>query len=142
MSESFIRISRRGSILGDFTLDQVQEGARSGNFLPSDDILPRGGTRWSKLAGLEGVVFLKTNVEIPPAESAPPPRPPEYSGIYCSSDQKLLLGFCGGLAHRLGFAPGIARFAFVAIVILTGSIAFWLYWFTFLLPKLPTRSVA
>lgn len=137
-----IRISRKGKVLGDFTLEQISDGARSGNFLPSDDAMPKGRSSWTKLSNIEGVEFPKATVPSPIVDSEAPPRPPEYSRIYRSSDQKILTGFCAGMAHRFGVHPGVARFAFVILVIITGSIAFWVYWLSLLLPKLPTKDLA
>lgn len=137
-----LRISRKGIILGDFTLEQIIDGARSGNFLPSDDALQKGNASWMKLSNIESVEFPKAIVPPPLVESDVLPRPPEYSGIYRSSDQNILTGFCAGLAHRFGVHRGLARFVFVILFIITGSILFWVYWLSLFLPKLPTKDVA
>jgi phage shock protein PspC (stress-responsive transcriptional regulator) len=137
-----LRISRKGIILGDFTLEQIIDGARTGNFLPSDDVLQKGNSSWTKLSNIESVEFPKSIVPSPLVECEALPRPPEYSGIYRSSDQNMLTGFCAGLAHRFGIHHGLARFVFVILFIITGSILFWVYWLSLLLPKLPTKDVA
>ncbi len=137
-----LRISRKGIILGDFTLEQIIDGARTGNFLPSDDVLQKGNSSWTKLRNIESVEFPKSIVPSPLVECEALPRPPEYSGIYRSSDQNMLTGFCAGIAHRFGIHRGVARFVFVILFIITGSILFWVYWLSLLLPKLPTKNVA
>jgi phage shock protein PspC (stress-responsive transcriptional regulator) len=141
---SDMRVSRKGRILGTFTQEQLAEGARSGSFVPSDDVLLKGSSAWIKLEMIEDVEFPKRTMPLPlPATAADaPPRPPEYDALYRSADQKLLTGFCAGMAHRFSFQPGVARFAFVVLCIVTGSVLFWGYWLSFLLPRLPTRNVA
>jgi phage shock protein PspC (stress-responsive transcriptional regulator) len=59
-----------------------------------------------------------------------------YPSLYCSSDEKILLGFCGGLAHKFGLSPATMR----VIVFLT--VFLWLlYPVGIFLPKLPTKDV-
>lgn len=136
-----IRIARSGRLLGQFTLEQVRDWALSGEFLPSDDALLESGTIWTKLNLLQGVEFPKALAPTPPLDVFPPPRPPEYTGIYRSSDERLVTGFCAGVAHSLGVHRGTVRFSFLILVLLTGSLAFWIYLFSLLLPQLPTKNV-
>jgi phage shock protein PspC (stress-responsive transcriptional regulator) len=139
---SQIRIARDGSVLGDYTLEQVVEGAQSGTFRPSDDALITGSLEWSKLIAVAGVTFPASAFPAPPAPVAPaPPLPTQYSGIYRSSDEKVLLGLCGGISHRVGVAPGLARFVLVLTWFFTWSATFWIYWFALLLPALPTQHL-
>ncbi len=137
-----MRISRKGKILGDFTFEQIIEGARSGNFLPSDDVLQKGNSSWTKLGNIESVEFPKAMAPPLLVECEAPPRPPEYSGIYRSSDQNILTGFCAGIAHRFSIDSGLARFVFVILFITTGSILFWVYLLSLFLPRLSTKEVA
>lgn len=37
------------------------------------------------------------------------------SDIYCSSDEKIILGLCGGLGHKFGISPWIIRIAFIVV---------------------------
>jgi len=61
-----------------------------------------------------------------------------YGSIYCSSDQKIILGLCGGLAHKFGLPPAAMRLiVFVSLWFLVG----WLYLIGIFLPKLPTKNV-
>lgn len=61
----------------------------------------------------------------------------EYSGLYRSSDEKVIFGVCGGVSHKLGMQPIILRvvaflfFAFFAFFYLLGL----------LLPSYPTKDV-
>jgi phage shock protein PspC (stress-responsive transcriptional regulator) len=77
-------------------------------------------------------------VDVGPGAASLSAREDPYRGLYCSSDEKILLGLCGGLAHKYGLQPGVVR---GLVFILT----FWMLWFPYLiaffLPKLPTRDV-
>ena len=61
-----------------------------------------------------------------------------YASLYCSSDEKVILGFCGGLAHKLGLPVMAIRVAvFISFFIFIG----WFYFIGIFLPKLPTRTI-
>jgi phage shock protein PspC (stress-responsive transcriptional regulator) len=61
-----------------------------------------------------------------------------YRGFYCSTDEKVLLGLCGGLAHKFDLDIAYVRTG----VVLLGVFVFWLpYLVGFFLPRLPTRNV-
>jgi phage shock protein PspC (stress-responsive transcriptional regulator) len=61
-----------------------------------------------------------------------------YRGLYCSSDEKMLLGLCAGLAHKYDIQVGVVR----AIVFLFAMFVLWIpYLVGFFLPKLPTKGV-
>ena len=63
---------------------------------------------------------------------------PEYNQLYCSSDDKVLLGFCGGLAHKLKMPVALVRLLmFLAAWFFVG----WLYFIGLFLPKLPTKNM-
>lgn len=61
-----------------------------------------------------------------------------YEGLYCSTDDKIILGFCGGLAHKFGIQTSIVR---VIVVISSLFMVGWLYFIGFFLPKLPTKNI-
>lgn len=75
----------------------------------------------------------------PPAVTSEAPLAKDgYDGVYCSSDQKIVLGLCGGLAHKLGVPVLVVRVAvFVSLWFVVG----WLYFLGLFLPKLPTQNV-
>lgn len=137
--------ARNGQKNGPVAGSILKQLARSGELSLSDLVWREGMTEWapaSKVKGLfpEGVVAV-----------APPPLPTSplavadapttnldqrYSSFYCSSDQKILLGFGGGLAHKFGLPPAVARV--ILFFIPFGVIA---YIAAFFLPKLPTKGV-
>ena len=93
----------------------------------------RGGGGHRVLAAtVEDLVF-------PPAGPPPLPTPQEdqrYAGLYRSSDQRLLLGVCAGLAHKLGLPVISIRIAaFLSLYVLVG----WAYFLGAALPALPTK---
>jgi len=57
-------------------------------------------------------------------------------GFYCSSDDKVILGLCGGLAHKFGMQTSTVRL----LTFLFSGIFGWLYLAGFVLPKQPTKS--
>jgi phage shock protein PspC (stress-responsive transcriptional regulator) len=59
-----------------------------------------------------------------------------YRSFYCSSDEKILLGFCGGLAHKFNL-PIVALRVIVFVTFFVGL----LYFVGIFLPKLPTKDV-
>lgn len=71
--------------------------------LRRDCKVARMGSQDARLASdLPGLLF--------PAEPPPlPVAPPNAAGIYRSADQRMLLGLCGGLAHRFGFPVILVR---------------------------------
>jgi phage shock protein PspC (stress-responsive transcriptional regulator) len=66
------------------------------------------------------------------------PTDPRYRSIYCSSDEKKVLGLCGGLAHKTGLPVAAVRFiTFICLFFVIG----WVYFVGIFLPKLPTKNV-
>lgn len=62
----------------------------------------------------------------------------EYDGLYCSSDDKIVLGLCGGLAHKLKLQTSVVRFGvFLSLFFFIG----WFYLVGLFLPKLPTKQI-
>ena len=61
-----------------------------------------------------------------------------YSSLYCSADERIVLGLCGGLAHKFGVPTAAMRFlVFISFFFVIG----WLYLVGIFLPKLPTREI-
>jgi phage shock protein PspC (stress-responsive transcriptional regulator) len=62
-----------------------------------------------------------------------------YHSLYCSSDEKVILGLCGGIAHKTGMPIAAVRFiAFISLFVFVG----WLYFVGLFLPKLPTKFIS
>ena len=59
-----------------------------------------------------------------------------YEGLYCSSDDKIVLGLCGGLAHKFNLQSSVVRFGvFLSLFFFIG----WFYLVGLFLPKLATK---
>lgn len=81
------------------------------------------------------------------AEASPVRRPTpgwpaglddRYRGFYCSTDDKVLIGLCGGLAHKFDLDVAYVRVG----MLLLGIFVIWLpYLLGFFLPRLPTKNV-
>ena len=61
-----------------------------------------------------------------------------YKGLYCSSDDKIVLGLCGGLAHKFNLQSSVVRFGVVLVVVVFFFIG-WFYLVGLFLPKLATK---
>ena len=64
--------------------------------------------------------------------------PSEYDGFYCSSDEKVALGLCGGLSHKFGIQLGLVR---ILVIFSMFFLIGWLYLGGLFIPKLPTKNV-
>lgn len=61
----------------------------------------------------------------------------EYEGFYRSSDDKVIFGLCGGLAHKFGVATSTMRI----VVFISGFFMIgWAYLVAPALPKYPTKD--
>jgi hypothetical protein len=69
-----IHVARDGAKLGEFTLEQIQEGLRTGQFRSTDLGWQAGMTDWRRLSELAGTA-------VPPAPGAPPTLPLAASGV-------------------------------------------------------------
>jgi phage shock protein PspC (stress-responsive transcriptional regulator) len=101
------------------------------HLLPDCKVLKQGEEVTGVANGIEGLVF-------PPE---PPPLPhtdSRYDRLYRSSDERVLLGLCGGLAHRWGVPALLVR---AGMVILLGVMVGWAYPFSVVFPALPTKDV-
>jgi phage shock protein C len=141
---SQLRIARNGVVIGDYSLSQVQDGLTAGNFLATDDALVSGAMEWVSLGMVPGLAPTHGGFAPPlppPPKPPPPPLPSTYNGLYRSGDEKVIIGLCGGLAHKLGVDAGLVRFGMVVTWFFTFSATFWIYWLSLFLPRLPTRNI-
>jgi phage shock protein PspC (stress-responsive transcriptional regulator) len=65
------------------------------------------------------------------------PADPRYAGLYRSCDQRIILGVCAGLAHKLNMPLLAVRAAVVALLPLLMG---WAYFLGVFLPALPTTG--
>ena len=61
-----------------------------------------------------------------------------YDGFYKSSDEKVVLGVCGGLAHKFKLPLNLVRFlVFLSMFFFIG----WAYIGGLFIPELPTKNI-
>lgn len=66
----------------------------------------------------------------------------DYDRLYRSSDQKMLLGLCGGIAHKAGMDASLVRgLGFLAAIISWGFLLIIYLGLGLILPKMPTKDV-
>jgi len=104
--------------------------------------MPRAGARVDFVAadGVASEIYLDTAAG--PAGWGQAPLPDglddRYRGLYCSSDEKMVLGLCGGLAHKFGMQVSVVR----VVVFFVMMFVLWIpYLVGIFLPKVPTRGV-
>ncbi len=137
--------SKSGQRNGPVAGSVLKQLARSGELSVGDLVWREGMSEWAPAAKVKGL-FPENVVAV-----APPPLPTSplavadapatnlderYGSFYCSSDQKIVLGLGGGLAHKFGLPPAVAR-----ILLFFVPFGIVLYIAAFFLPKLPTRGV-
>ena len=137
--------SRNGQKFGPVPSSSLKQKATSGELTVSDLVWREGMAEWapaSKVRGLfpEGVIAaspppLPSSVQM--VANAPESNLDErYGSIYCSSDEKIVLGLGGGLAHKFGLPPAAMR-----VIIFFVPFGLVAYIAAFFLPKLPTKGV-
>jgi len=104
--------------------------------------MPRAGARVDFVAadGVASEIYLDTAAG--PAGWGQAPLPDglddRYRGLDCSSDEKMVLGLCGGLAHKFGVQVSVVR----VVVFFVMMFVLWIpYLVGIFLPKVPTRGV-
>jgi hypothetical protein len=108
-----IHVARDGARLGEFTLEQIQEGLRTGQFRSTDLVWQPGMADWRPLSELAGVA-------VPPVAGAMPTLPlATAAGVYASSPG---VGLPWEHRAQLGFVK--AWFDTVSLLITKPSEAF------------------
>lgn len=119
--------------------------AEAGKLQPADMVWREGMPDWSpasRVKGLfpEGVAALTP----PPLPTGPAVtiavaktnRDERYNSLYCSKDERIIFGLCGGLAHKFNVPVAAVRFVvFLSMFFFVG----FAYLVGLFLPKLPTK---
>lgn len=128
--------SKDGQKFGPTDLGGLRKMAASLHLSPDSLVWSDGLPAWVPATTIETLVF-------PPREELPSPLPapqaidPRYGWLYRSSDERMVLGVCAGLAHKWKVPVMAVR---VAIVLLLPLLMGWAYFLGAFLPALPTRS--
>ena len=83
-----IHVARAGANLGSFSLDEIQEGLRTGRFLPTDLAWQTGMTDWRPLSEVAAAAPAAAAAAPAPGPTTPPPQitPPVASAAAATAD--------------------------------------------------------
>lgn len=135
--------AQNGQKFGPIDAAGLRQLAASNHLQITDLVWREGMGEWSPASKVKGLfpenVVASTPPPLPAAASAVSALPStniddRYNSLYCSSDEKWILGLCGGIAHKFKLPVAAVRFA-----ALWGPILF--YFVALFLPKLPTKGI-
>ena len=138
----YSRNGKRSDAVASSVLKQL---ARSGDLAPDDLVWKEGMAEWAPASKVKGLfpagVAASNPPPLPSSAQAVADVPAEnldsrYNGLYRSSDQKMLAGVGGGLAHKFGVPLATVR---VLLIFIPLGIPFYIAALFF--PKLPTKGV-
>lgn len=138
--------AQNGLKFGPVDAAMLRQMAGSGKLSPTDLVWREGMSGWAAGSRVKGLFPESVLAMSPP----PLPTPPStanpviaslderYGSIYCSSDEKIIFGLCGGLAHKFNVPVAAVRFVvFLSMFFFVG----FAYLVGLFLPKLPTKGV-
>jgi phage shock protein PspC (stress-responsive transcriptional regulator) len=123
---------RDGAEFGPTDLNGLQAMADCLHLKPDCQVWQKGRQERLRAADVEAIYF-------PPSQPPHLPFDDRYLRLYRSADDRVLLGFCGGLAHRWGMPAALVR---AGMLVLLGLMVGAAYPFAVFLPALPTREQA
>lgn len=110
-----------------------------------DTLVWREGIEWEKACNVEELqkffpepqVVIVQGAATTSATGFATAASADYSGFYCSNDDKVILGFCGGLAHKYKMSVRTVRtLVFISFFFYIG----WFYFVGLFLQKYPTKN--
>jgi len=110
-----------------------------------DTLVWREGIEWEKACNVEELQKFFPEPQVVIVQGATTASPigftatgnADYSGFYCSTDDKVFLGFCGGLAHKFKMSVRTVRIlVFISFFFYIG----WFYFVGLFLQKHPTKN--
>jgi phage shock protein PspC (stress-responsive transcriptional regulator) len=130
--------SRDAQKFGPTDLGGLRKMAAALHLIPESLVWSKGLPAWVPATSIETLVF-------PPREEPPPllreplhATDPRYGWLYRSSDQRVVLGVCAGMAHKWNVPVLAVR---VAIVLLLPLLMGWAYFLGAFLPAVPTKTL-
>jgi phage shock protein PspC (stress-responsive transcriptional regulator) len=127
--------SRDGQKFGPTDLGGLRKMAAALHLAPESLVWSEGLPAWVPATTIETLAF-PPRVESPPPLPAPKAIDHRYGGLYRSSDERMVLGVCAGLAHKWSVPVMAVR---VAVVLLLPLLMGWAYFLGAFLPALPTK---
>lgn len=128
------RYSRDGQEFGPTDLGGLRRMARSLHLLPESLVWTEGLPAWVPASTIETLAFPARDADSPPP-LPPPATDRRYEGLYRSSDDRMVLGVCAGMAHKWNVPVPAVR---VAVALLFPLMVGCAYFFGAFLPALPT----
>jgi len=124
---------RDGEEFGPTDLGGLQVMAACQHLRPECTVWQQGRQERMRAAAIHELQFAPTG----PSEPSATPLDARYLRLYRSADDRIVLGLCGGLAHRWGVPAVMVRTGAVAsLAVMVG----WAYVFSVFLPALPTTD--
>lgn len=127
--------SRDGEKFGPTDLGGLRKMAAALHLTPESLVWTEGLPAWVPATTIETLVF-PPREEPPPRLPPPPGMDPRYGWLYRSSDDRMVLGVCAGLAHKWSVPVPAVR---VAVALLFPLLMGWAYFLGAFLPSLPTK---
>lgn len=129
--------ARDGGKFGPTDLGGLRRMAQCMHLLADSLVWTEGLAAWVPASSIETLSF-PTQMTLPPP--LPPPVADSGSGsLYRSSDDRIILGLCGGLAHRFDVPATAVR---VLVAALFPLMVGWAYFLGAFLVAVPTKSSA
>jgi phage shock protein PspC (stress-responsive transcriptional regulator) len=129
--------ARDGKKFGPTDLGGLRKMAASLHLSPESLVWSEGLPAWVPATTIETLVFPPRH-ELPPPLPASQPIDPRYGWLYRSSDERMVLGVCAGLAHKWSVPMMAVR---AVVVLLLPLLMGWAYFLGAFLPALPTKPI-
>ena len=139
--------AQNGQKFGPIDAAMLRQLAEKGQLQPTDLVWREGMAEWSPGSRIKGLFSESVAALTPPPLPAAGVAPliasetnldERYNSIYCSKDERIIFGLCGGLAHKFNVPVAAVRFiVFLSLFFFIG----FAYLAGLFLPKLPTKGV-
>jgi phage shock protein PspC (stress-responsive transcriptional regulator) len=130
--------TRDGERFGPTDIGGLRRMARSLHLAQESTVWADGMGEWMRATSLSDLVFPVLPPEVVPSMPVEVLMDARYDGLYRSSDDRVLLGLCGGMAHKWGVPATIVR---LVVVGLAGCVVGLAYFAGVFAPELRTRNV-
>jgi phage shock protein PspC (stress-responsive transcriptional regulator) len=130
--------TRDGERFGPTDIGGLRRMAQSLHLTQESTVWATGMGAWMQATSLSDLTFPSLPPELVPPNPVEVPMDARYDGLYRSSDDRVLLGLCGGMAHKWGIPATIVRLVFVGLA--AGLVGF-AYFAGVFAPELRTKNV-
>ena len=130
--------TRDGERFGPTDLGGLRRMARSLHLTQESTVWATDMGAWMQATSLSDLTFPSLPPELVLPTPVEVPMDSRYDGLYRSSDDRMLLGLCGGMGHKWGIPVTIVRLVVVGLAI--GFVGF-AYFAGVFAPELRTKKV-